>query len=96
MPAWFKREKEKLQTTERRSIPDGLWEKCPSCGDILFRQELAKVLWVCQKCDYHFRIKPQDYVNLLLDGGIYEERDAGMISGDPLQFTAKKLSLIHI
>ncbi|HIA86408.1 MAG TPA: acetyl-CoA carboxylase carboxyltransferase subunit beta [Candidatus Marinimicrobia bacterium] len=90
MPAWFKREKEKLQTTERRSIPDGLWEKCPSCGDILFRQELAKVLWVCQKCDYHFRIKPQDYVNLLLDGGIYEERDAGMIPGDPLQFTAKK------
>jgi len=90
MPAWFKREKEKLQTTERRSIPDGLWEKCPSCGDILFRQELAKVLWVCQKCDYHFRIKPQDYVNLLLDGGIYEERDAGMISEDPLQFTAKK------
>ena len=90
MPAWFKREKEKLQTTERRSIPDGLWEKCPSCGDILFRQELAKVLWVCQKCDYHFRIKPQDYVNLLLDGGIYEERDAGMTSGDPLQFTAKK------
>ena len=90
MTAWFKREKEKLQTTERRSVPDGLWEKCPSCGEILFRQELAKVLWVCQKCDYHFRIKPQDYVNLLLDGGKFEERDAGIISGDPLQFSARK------
>ena len=90
MTAWFKREKEKLQTTERRSVPDGLWEKCPGCGEILFRQELAKVLWVCQKCDYHFRIKPQDYVNLLLDGGKFEERDAGIISGDPLQFSARK------
>ncbi|MDP6397134.1 MAG: acetyl-CoA carboxylase, carboxyltransferase subunit beta [Candidatus Marinimicrobia bacterium] len=90
MTAWFKREKEKLQTTERRSVPDGLWEKCPSCGEILFRQELAKVLWVCQKCDYHFRIKPQDYVNLLLDGGKFEERDAGIISGDPLQFSSRK------
>ncbi len=90
MPAWFKREKEKLQTTERRSIPDGLWEKCPGCGEILFRQELSKVLWVCQKCEYHFRIKPQDYVNLLLDGGKYEERDAGMVPGDPLNFHARK------
>lgn len=90
MSAWFKREKEKLQTTKRRSIPDGLWEKCPGCSEILFRQELAKVLWVCQKCEYHFRIKPQDYLNLLLDGGKYEERDAGLIPGDPLNFHARK------
>jgi len=90
MIAWFKREKEKLLTTGKKSIPDGLWKKCPECEEILYTRELSKVLWVCPKCTYHFRINPEDYLNMLMDNSNYKELNAKMKSGDPLQFKAKK------
>lgn len=90
MTAWFKREKEKLQTAGKKAIPDGLWQKCPKCEEILYTRELAKVLSVCPKCHYHFRLKPGNYLSMLLDDGNYEELNPTMKSADPLQFRAKK------
>lgn len=90
MIAWFKREKEKLLTTGKKSIPDGLWKKCPECEEILYTRELSKVLWVCPKCYYHFRLKPEDYLKMLLNDGNYKELNANIRSGDPLQFKAKR------
>ena len=90
MADWFRRKKEKLQTTIKKNIPDGLWEKCPSCDEILFKRELAKVMWVCQKCQYHFRIKADEYLNILLNDGSFEEFNREFKSADPLGFKAKK------
>lgn len=90
MVAWFKREKQKLFTTRKKSIPDGLWEKCPGCDEILYKRELSKIHWVCHKCQHHFRIKPQEYLELLMDDGKYEEFNAHLKSGDPLKFKARK------
>jgi len=90
MIPWFKREKQKLKTTTKKSIPDGLWEKCPECEEILYTRELSKVLWVCPKCHYHFRLRPEEYLNMLLENGKYQELNAQMKSGDPLHFKAKK------
>ena len=63
---WFKR-KPKPPPTERKEIPDGLWTKCNSCGEIIYVRELEKALWVCRNCHYHFRIRSTDYMDILLD-----------------------------
>lgn len=90
MIAWFKREKEKFRTARKKPIPDGLWEKCPKCEEILYARELAKVLRVCPKCHYHFRLRPREYVDMLLDEGEYHELNPQLKSGDPLHFRARK------
>ena len=59
---WFKRKDKKIKEKNKKSIPDGLWEKCPSCGEILFKPELDKSLSVCRHCDYHFRMNFKNYI----------------------------------
>jgi acetyl-CoA carboxylase carboxyl transferase subunit beta len=86
---WFKR-KPQPPPTDRKEIPDGLWTKCNSCGEIIYVRELEKSLWVCRKCSYHFRIRPEDYMNILLDEGTFQEYDANLVSLDPLGFRDSK------
>ncbi len=84
--SWFRKPKKKLEATERRELPSDVFEKCESCGEILYRQRLAKNAWVCPNCASHFRIGADDYVELLIDEGTFQEHDAEMHSGDPLSF----------
>lgn len=86
MAAWFKRQPEKISGEEKRSIPDGVWVKCESCNEILFRRELTRMLDVCPKCRYHFRIPSAKYVDLILDPEGRQEHDTGLLPADPLEF----------
>ena len=83
---WFKRDRKKIETTEKKEIPGDLWQKCPACGDILYRKELAQRAWICSKCGHHFRIAADDYLEILLDAGSFEEFDADLESVDALEF----------
>ena len=87
---WFKKAKEGLISQRRKDIPDGIWVKCDSCGEIIYRKELEKDLWVCPKCDYHFRINSKDYMNLILDNGELVEFDENLEATDPLEFKDSK------
>ncbi len=87
---WFKRKEQGVLTTEKKILPDGLWIKCDQCGEVLYRQELERNMWVCHKCNFHFRIQSQYYIRFLLDEGSFEEFDEGMKSVDPLKFKGKK------
>jgi acetyl-CoA carboxylase carboxyl transferase subunit beta len=84
--SWFKRAKKGVQAAEKKPIPDGLWQKCDFCGEILYVKELEKQLWVCSKCDYHFMISTDQYIQILCDEGRFEETHRGIKSGDPLDF----------
>ena len=86
MTAWFKRSQKPLSTDQKRNIPDGVWVKCESCGEILYRKELARLREVCPKCRYHFRMPSSAYFSLLLDPDSWTEHDAKLYSADPLQF----------
>lgn len=86
---WFKR-KPAPPPTERKEIPDGLWTKCNSCGEIIYVRELEKDLWVCRTCSFHFRIRSTDYMDILLDPDSFTEYDSGLVSLDPLQFKDSK------
>ena len=71
-------------------MPDGLWVKCDECGEIIYKKELEKKLFVCPKCDYHFRIGYQNYIQILLDAGTFKEFNKSMSSLDPLKFKDSK------
>lgn len=90
--AWFKRKKENIdpETNPKENIPDGLWEKCPECGEIMHKKQLENNLWTCIKCTNHFRIGSQEYFSFLLDDGAIKEFDKKMRSADPLKFEDTK------
>jgi acetyl-CoA carboxylase carboxyl transferase subunit beta len=87
---WFRKEKKKLQGQPRRETPDGLWLKCTECGEIIYRQELARSFWVCGKCSFHFPIDAQSYIEILVDEGTFDERDTNILPTDPLEFRDSK------
>ncbi|TES90703.1 MAG: acetyl-CoA carboxylase carboxyltransferase subunit beta, partial [Candidatus Cloacimonadota bacterium] len=82
---WFKRKKKLKPPEERRTIPDGLWQKCKGCGEILYRKELERNLFVCKKCGYHFRIGCREYAKIFLDTE-FKEQDVTITPIDPLKF----------
>jgi len=88
---WFKRSKENIAPdTQKKELPDGLWEKCPCCGEIIHNDQLEANLWTCLKCEHHFRIGSQEYINILLDKGSFKEISRKMKSADPLNFEDTK------
>ena len=87
---WFKRKKEALKPTDKKELPDGLWIKCENCAEIIYKKELEKKLYVCPKCDYHFRISSPEYIALLFDEDTFEEFNQHIKAGDPLNFKDSK------
>lgn len=88
--AWFKKSKE-IKTDKKVKIPEGLWVKCESCREIIYKKEIDKNLKICPKCNYHFRISARERLKLLVDEGSFVEMDAGLFSNDPLNFRDKVL-----
>ena len=66
----------KIQQTdpsERRSVPEGLWIKCPSCETVLYKTDLEHNVYVCPKCDHHHRVGARARLDAFLDAeGRYE------------------------
>ena len=87
---WFRKDKAGVASTEKRNIPEGLWTKCESCGEVNYSKKLEQCLWVCPSCNYHFRIPAQRYLSLLLDNGLLEAMDTNLASVDPLEFKDSK------
>jgi acetyl-CoA carboxylase carboxyl transferase subunit beta len=74
----------------RKELPSHLWTQCPDCGEMLFNKQLARNSSVCTKCDHHFKIGARERIELLVDKGSFVERDADLVSSDPLGFTDTK------
>jgi len=86
---WFKRAKAGLKPQKKKDMPE-LWLKCDSCGEIIYKRELRKSSFVCNKCNFHFRIKSENYIGILLDEGKFEEFNENISSVDFLKFKANK------
>ena len=86
--AWWKKsdKKPRQPRRERLEIPADVWEKCEACGHTDIREKFERNLNVCPNCDYHRRIRANDYCNLLLDDGSVEEVEIDLKSSDPLGF----------
>ncbi len=89
--SWFRRSKENIASeTQKKDIPEGMWTKCESCGEIIHKKELEQNLFTCVKCNAHFRIGSKEYIEYLLDANSFKEYDRKMRSSDPLKFVDTK------
>ena len=80
---FFRRGKPKVHT--KKDIPDGLWVKCERCEEILYKKELAKNLWICEKCGYHFKVSSRVYIPIIADE--FKETSPEISPTNPLNFT---------
>lgn len=91
--AWFTRSKQNIDHDSKRDpdqIPDGIWVKCPSCKEPIYKKQLEENQYTCPKCDKHFRIGSDEYFEILLDQGPEKEIAPGLVPGDPLSFVDTK------
>jgi acetyl-CoA carboxylase carboxyl transferase subunit beta len=84
--AIFKRPALKTLSRKKREMPQGLWQKCPGCSEVVHEIELAQNQRICPRCDYHFAQSAKERIENLLDPESFVERDAGLRSVDTLQF----------
>jgi acetyl-CoA carboxylase carboxyl transferase subunit beta len=89
--AWFKRQSGELDGSGEKKIrTEGLWVKCDSCRQIIWKKDLEDNLNVCPKCDKHFRIDARSRLAQLLDDNQYDVFDDNLVSTDPLKFVDLK------
>ena len=90
--SWFEKIMPSRIKTERRtrSVPEGLWIKCPACDAVLYRAELERNLYVCPKCSHHMRIGARERLDAFLDPEPTEELAARVSPEDPLRFRDSK------
>lgn len=90
--SWFEKIMPSRIKTERRkrSVPEGLWIKCPACDAVLYRAELERNLYVCPKCSHHMRIGARERLAQFLDAGATREIGANIVPEDPLKFRDSK------
>jgi acetyl-CoA carboxylase carboxyl transferase subunit beta len=90
--SWFKRVKEGITTSteDKKSVPDGLWHKCPRCKKAITTAEHEANQFVCPSCSYHDKIGSKEYFELLFDESKYTELFANIRPTDPLEFKDTK------
>jgi acetyl-CoA carboxylase carboxyl transferase subunit beta len=90
--SWFEKIVPSRIKTERRSrsVPEGLWMKCPACDAVLYRAELERNLNVCPKCSHHMRIGARERLRSFLDPEPITEIGANISPDDPLKFKDSK------
>jgi acetyl-CoA carboxylase carboxyl transferase subunit beta len=93
--AWFTRQKPSLEGEppkdgEKSVRTEGLWQKCESCGQIIWRKAVEDNFQVCPKCGHHFRLGASERLQQLFDDGQYVTYDSNLRSSDPLQFVDSK------
>lgn len=78
----------KKQETEESSpqVPDGMFQKCSSCGSTLYEEDIRENWYCCPECGAHFRISPWMRISMVTDQESFEEWDADLIGENPLDF----------
>lgn len=84
--AIFKKPAIRTQGRKKRDIPQGLFQKCPGCDEVIHEIELIENQRVCPRCDYHFPQTAKERIESLLDPGSFVEMDASLHSVDTLSF----------
>jgi acetyl-CoA carboxylase carboxyl transferase subunit beta len=91
--SWYEKlvpAKIRTESSNKGTVPEGLWSKCPGCNAILYNTELERNLSVCQKCSYHLRISARTRLHVFLDEQEREEIGQGLKPNDPLKFKDSK------
>ena len=78
------------RSKDKKVIPEGVWEKCPSCQTVLYREDIIQNKYVCSNCGYHMRIGARDRLDIFLDPDSNQELFSKLSSKDFLKFKDSK------
>ncbi|MGA2550421.1 MAG: acetyl-CoA carboxylase, carboxyltransferase subunit beta [Burkholderiaceae bacterium] len=81
---------QRTDAAHRKSVPEGLWVKCPTCETVLYKTDLEKNLNVCPKCEFHMRIGARERLDALLDAEGRYEIGQDILPMDTLKFKDTK------
>lgn len=70
----------------KKNIPDGLWQRCDGCKNVVYKKKVEEKHHVCPECNHHFRISTSERISITLDKDSFEEYWHDMIPADPLNF----------
>lgn len=91
--SWFEKlmpSRIRIEGGSKRTVPEGLWDKCPGCAAVLYRAEMERNLDVCPKCSHHNRIGARRRLDTFLDSETMEEIGVNLSPTDPLKFKDSK------
>jgi len=80
----------KIRALVEKEVPENLWEKCPSCEQMIFHRELEANLRVCQHCGHHMRLDIKARLDMLFDDAAYQKIELPDVPVDPLKFRDRK------
>jgi len=92
---WFADRRKNAPVARQSQSPepdegDGLWSKCPECGQVVYRKDLLANASVCANCGHHNRIDSEERIQLIIDGGSFEPLDSDLAPTDPLAFKDRR------
>ena len=80
-----KKKTEKNKKSQEPSIPDGMWIKCNTCKNIIYKKEVTEFK-LCPNCGAHFRMSPAERIKIICDEGSFKELDADMSTKNPMNY----------
>ena len=90
MTEWFRRKSQKIKTSIKRDTKEGMWIKCPECGEVVYSNLLQSTYYMCPSCSFHFNFSCKQYLDLFLDKENRIKICDDLVSNDPLNFSAIK------
>ena len=92
----MKVEKEKKAKDTEPRVPEGLWIKCPKCGDMLYKEDVVNNFYSCYKCDAYFRVRTKNRLRMVVDKHSFEEWDKELVGNNPLDFPGYEEKLAQV
>jgi len=86
----FVKPKLKAFVSKRNDVPTDLWKNCPNCGNIMHHKDMYENFYVCNSCDYHFRMPVEKRIEMLFSKENFHELQLNKTEDDPLNFTDTK------
>ena len=77
---------EKKKGEKAPEVPQGLWIKCPKCGELLYKEDVVSHYYICPKCNGYFRIKAKTRIKMVADKGSFTEWCTGLANSNPLDY----------
>ena len=86
----FVKPKLKALVSKRNDVPTNLWQNCPNCGNIMHHKDMYENFYVCNSCDYHFRMPVEKRIEMIFNKENFHELQLNKTEDDPLNFTDTK------
>lgn len=93
----FRDREDRNQEKKEPSAPEGLWLKCPKCGEVVYRDDVKAHGYVCPKCEGYFRIGTRTRIRMVADTGTFQEWFTDLETENPLEYPGyeEKIANLH-